>query len=85
MKAMKFCLLAGLSGPLGAMVTALVLPIDLSIEYLGFIKAALAGILVNTALVELILPSAYVFKKQHVSKKGIVLGMLFMYLLLIIY
>ncbi|MGL5636874.1 MAG: ZIP family metal transporter [Bacteroidales bacterium] len=85
MKAMKFCLLAGLSGPLGAIVTALVLPIDLSIEYLGFIKAALAGILVNTALVELILPSAYVFKKQHVSKKGIVLGMLFMYVLLIIY
>lgn len=85
MKAMKYCLLAGLSGPLGAVFTALVLPAELSLEYLGIVKAVLAGILVNTALVELILPSAYVFKKQHVSKKGIVLGMIFMCVLLIIY
>ncbi|MGL5895124.1 MAG: ZIP family metal transporter [Bacteroidales bacterium] len=83
-KAIKYCLLTGLTGPLGAVVSAIILPSEMSIEYLGVVKALLAGILVNTALSELILPNACDYDKQSISKKGIILGMIFMSLLLIV-
>ncbi|MGL4993594.1 MAG: ZIP family metal transporter [Bacteroidales bacterium] len=84
LKAIKYSVLTALTGPLGAVVTAIIIPSELSLEYLGVVKALLAGILVNTALSELILPNACAYDKQNISKKGIIIGMLFMSLLLII-
>lgn len=83
-KAIKMCLLSGLAGPVGALSAALIIPGILSPEMIGIVKALLAGLLVNTALAELILPSSYLYNKHIVSKRGIIFGMMFMAILLII-
>lgn len=83
-KAIKMCLLSGLAGPVGALFTAIIMPGLLSPETIGIVKALLAGLLVNTALAELILPSSYLYNKHIVSKRGIIFGMMFMATLLII-
>lgn len=83
-KAIKMCLLSGIAGPLGALLTAAITPSLLSPVMIGIVKALLAGLLVNTALAELILPSSYLYNKHLVSKRGIIFGMIFMAALLII-
>lgn len=83
-KAIRMCLLSGLAGPIGAISTAVIIPNLLTPELIAIVKALLAGLLVNTALAELILPSSYLYNKHIVSKRGIILGMAFMAILLII-
>ncbi|MGL5786994.1 MAG: ZIP family metal transporter [Bacteroidales bacterium] len=83
-KAVRMCLLSGLAGPAGAILMAVLMPAFLTPVLIGIVKALLAGLLVNTALAELILPSSYLYNKHIVSKRGIVTGMMFMAFLLII-
>lgn len=74
-KAILFCLITALAEPLGALGTYLFLHESLIPRDLGIVKAFLAGLLVNTALDEL-LPGAD-FKGRHpLSMKGIIAGML---------
>lgn len=83
-KAVKMCLLSGLAGPVGAILMAVLMPTLLTPTLVSIIKALLAGLLVNTALAELILPSSYLYNKHIVSKRGIIFGMMFMAFLLIL-
>lgn len=84
-EAVKMCTIAALTGPAGAIITALILPDSLTLTSLAIVKAFLSGILVNTALVELILPTSYLFNKHKVSKRGMITGMIFMAVMIILY
>ena len=73
-KAFWWSLLAGLAEPVGAGVAALVLFPFLSDAVLGYILAAVAGIMVFITLDELI-PVSRSFGKEHLSIVGVGLGM----------
>lgn len=83
-KALLYCLITALSEPVGAICSYLFIHETLSIAHLGLIKAFLAGLLVNTALDELI-PSADIRGGHRFSMRGIVVGMLFMGILLMLH
>jgi ZIP family zinc transporter len=73
-KALLWSLVAGLAEPLGAGVAALVLFPFLSDAVLGYILAAVAGIMVFITLDELI-PVSRSFGKEHLTIVGVGLGM----------
>jgi ZIP family zinc transporter len=73
-KAFLWSLLSGLAEPLGAGVAALVLFPFLTDAVLGYILAAVAGIMVFITLDELI-PISRSFGKEHLSFIGVGLGM----------
>ena len=76
-KALLWSLVAGLAEPLGAGVAALLLFRFLSDTVLGYILAAVAGIMVFITLDELI-PVSRSFGREHLSIVGVGLGMLVM-------
>ncbi|MEG1586597.1 MAG: ZIP family metal transporter [Bacteroidales bacterium] len=82
-KAILFCLVTALAEPLGAIGAYLLLHETFTPAYLGIVKAFLAGLLVNTALDELI-PGANQKGGHRLSIKGIIGGMLFIGILLIL-
>jgi len=73
-KAFLWAALSGLAEPLGAGVAALILFPFLSDAVLGYILAAVAGIMVFITLDELI-PVSRSFGKEHLSIIGVGLGM----------
>ena len=73
-KALLWSLVAGLAEPLGAGAAALVLFPFLSDAVLGYILAAVAGIMVFITLDELI-PVSRSFGKEHLTIVGVGLGM----------
>ena len=73
-KALLWSLVAGLAEPVGAGVAALILFPFLSDAILGYILAAVAGIMVFITLDELI-PVSRSFGHEHLSIVGVVLGM----------
>lgn len=83
-KSLLFCMITALAEPLGAIVTYMFLHESLTAAHIGILKAFLAGLLVNTALDELI-PGANMKGSHRLSMKGIIGGMLFMGILLMIY
>lgn len=80
-KAILFCMITALAEPLGALGTYLFLQERLTPALLGVVKAFLAGLLVNTALDELI-PGADMKGGHQLSIKGIIGGMLLIGILL---
>jgi len=77
-KAFLWSALSGLAEPIGAGVAALVLLPFLSDAILGYVLAAVAGIMVFITLDELI-PVSRSFGKDHLSIIGVGLGMLVMF------
>ena len=75
--AMRYSLLAGLSEPLGALVTFLILRPFMGPELQAVIFGVVAGIMVFISLDEL-LPSAQLYGEHHYSMYGLVLGMVIM-------
>ncbi len=73
-KAFKFSFLSGLAEPVGAVVGYLILLPFLSPAMLGYIFAAIAGIMVYISLDEL-LPAAHEYGKHHVAIWGLIIGM----------
>ena len=73
-KAFWWSFLSGIAEPLGAGVAALVLFPFLSDAILGYILAAVAGIMVFITLDELI-PISRSFGHEHLSIVGVVVGM----------
>ncbi|MEG1615381.1 MAG: ZIP family metal transporter [Bacteroidales bacterium] len=82
-KAIIFCFITALAEPLGAISTYFFLHETLNPAHIGIVKAFLAGLLINTALDELI-PGADMKGNHRLSMKGIIAGMLFIGILLII-
>ncbi|MEG1616931.1 MAG: ZIP family metal transporter [Bacteroidales bacterium] len=80
-KAILFCLISAIAEPLGAVGTYLFLHESMTPVTFGMVKAFLAGLLVNTALDELI-PGADLKGGHQLSMKGIIGGMLFMAILM---
>ena len=78
-KAFLWSALSGLAEPLGAGIAALVLLPFLSDALLGYVLAAVAGIMVFITLDELV-PVSRSFGKEHLSIIGVGLGMLVMFL-----
>jgi ZIP family zinc transporter len=76
-KAFWWSFLSGIAEPLGAGVAALVLFPFLSDAILGYILAAVAGIMVFITLDELV-PVSRSFGHEHLSIVGVVIGMLVM-------
>ena len=73
-KALWWATLSGLAEPVGAGVAALVLFPFLSDALLGYVLAAVAGIMVFISLDELI-PVSRSFGHEHLSILGVILGM----------
>ncbi len=73
-KALWLSLLSGLSEPLGAILTMLILSPYISDTLFGIVFAAVAGIMVYISLDEL-LPTAREYGEHHLSILGFVLGM----------
>lgn len=73
-RAFKFSFLSGLAEPVGAVVGYLILAPFLTPEMLGYIFAAIAGIMVYISLDEL-LPAAHEYGEHHVAIWGVIVGM----------
>lgn len=76
-KSLFYTFLAGLSEPLGALIGYLMLRPFLSPALIGFLYAAVAGIMVFISFDEL-LPGAEVYGEHHLAVYGLVGGMLVM-------
>lgn len=76
-KAFWWSFLSGVSEPIGAGLTALVLLPFLNGNVLGFLLAVVAGIMVFIALDELV-PVACSFGEEHLSIVGVIMGMMVM-------
>ena len=76
-KAFLWSVLSGVSEPIGAAIAALVLLPFLSYVLLGWVLAAVAGIMVAISLDELI-PVANSFDMEHTPILGVIVGMLVM-------
>ena len=76
-KAFLWSFLSGLAEPLGAALAALVLLPFLNDVLLGYVLAAVAGIMVFISLDELV-PVARSFGEEHLSIVGVMLGMMVM-------
>lgn len=76
-KAFVWSLLSGVSEPVGAGLAALVLMPFLSPAVLGWVLAAVAGIMVSIAVDELI-PAAKAFGSHHTPITGFIVGMMVM-------
>ena len=81
-KAILFCCITALTEPIGALLAYWLLHDNLSPLTFGLVKGLLAGLLVNTALDELI-PSAELKGSHQLSMRGIIIGMGFMALLMV--
>jgi ZIP family zinc transporter len=77
MKAFLWSFLPGLAEPIGAGLTAAVLLPFLNGTVLGFLLAAVAGIMVFISLDELV-PVACSFGEEHLSIVGVITGMMVM-------
>jgi ZIP family zinc transporter len=77
LKAFSFSLLAGIAEPLGAIVAYVILRPYLSPNFLSYVFAFVAGIMVYISLDEL-LPSCFENSRGHTAIAGIVIGMLIM-------
>lgn len=73
-RAFLFSFLSGLAEPVGAVVGYLILAPFLSPAMLGYIFAAIAGIMVYISLDEL-LPAAHRYGEHHVAIWGLIVGM----------
>lgn len=73
-KAFKYSFLSGLAEPLGAVVGYVFICQNLTAECLGFILAAVAGIMVFISLDEL-LPAAREYGHPHMAIYGVFVGM----------
>ena len=82
-KAFKYSFLSGLSEPIGALVGYLILRPFMSDIIVGFVFAAVAGIMVFISLDEL-LPAAKKYGKHHLSIYGLIIGMAVMALSLLL-
>ncbi len=82
-KAFKYSFLSGLAEPVGALIGFLILSPFLNDAVIGFIFAAVAGIMVFISLDEL-LPAAKKYGKHHYSVYGLIAGMAVMALSLLI-
>jgi len=76
-KAFWWSFLAGVAEPIGAGLAALVLLPFLNETVLGFVLAAVAGIMVFISLDELI-PVACSYGEEHLSILGVIMGMMVM-------
>ncbi len=76
-KALLWSFLSGIAEPIGAGLTALVLLPFLNEAVLGFLLAAVAGIMVFISLDELV-PVACSFGEEHLSIVGVIMGMMVM-------
>jgi ZIP family zinc transporter len=76
-KAFWWSFLSGVAEPVGAGLAALVLMPFLNETVLGFVLAAVAGIMVFISLDELV-PIARSFGEEHLSIVGVVVGMVVM-------
>jgi ZIP family zinc transporter len=76
-KAFAWAFLSGVAEPIGAGVAAAVLVPFLSEAILGYVLAAVAGVMVFISLDELI-PVSRSFGKEHLSILGVVAGMIVM-------
>ncbi len=77
-KAFLWSFLAGMAEPVGAGITALVLLPFINELALGYVLAAVAGVMVFISLDELV-PVACSFGEEHLSIVGVVAGMLVMF------
>jgi ZIP family zinc transporter len=77
-KAFLWSFLSGIAEPVGACVAAVVLLPFLSETILGYVLAAVAGVMVFITLDELI-PVSRSFGKEHLSILGVLIGMLVMF------
>jgi len=75
LKAFSYSLLAGVTEPLGAIITYLILRPYLSPIFLSYVFAFVAGIMVYISFDEL-LPSCFENSRGHTAIAGIVIGML---------
>lgn len=82
-KALLFCGLSGLSGVVGMLMALILLQDIMTIQLLAMLKGFLAGLLINTAISEL-LSRSMTKGEHHLSIRFLVLGMIFMALLLIL-
>ena len=76
-KAIGYALLSGIAEPLGALVGALILLPFLNDAIMGFVFAAVAGIMVYISIDEL-LPTAEKYGEHHYSIYGLIAGMAIM-------
>lgn len=76
-KALGYAFLSGMAEPLGAIIGYLILMPFISAALLGYIFAAVAGIMVYISLDEL-LPTAEKYGEHHVAIWGLIAGMAFM-------
>lgn len=76
-KAMGYSFLSGLAEPLGGLIGYFLLASLLSESMMGIILAAVAGIMVFISFDEL-LPAAEKYGKHHIAIIGVITGMLFM-------
>ncbi|MFI3323702.1 MAG: zinc transporter ZupT [Rikenellaceae bacterium] len=76
-KAFWYSLLSGLAEPLGGILAYLLLMPYMSDELMGYVLAAVAGIMVYISVDEL-LPAAREYGREHVSIVGFVVGMAIM-------
>ena len=79
-KALLYCLFSGIAEPIGAVVAYFIIISYFSPPIYPLITAFLAGLLVNTALNEL-LPGANLHGHYKFSMNGIIVGMLFIFIL----
>lgn len=77
-KALLWTFLSGIAEPLGAGVAALILLPLLSEAVLGYVLAAVAGVMVFISLDELI-PTSRSYGKEHLSILGVAIGMVVMF------
>jgi len=78
-KALWWTFLSGAAEPLGAGVAALILLPFLSEAILGYVLAAVAGVMVFISLDELI-PASRAYGKEHLTILGVLIGMGVMFL-----
>ncbi|MDO5571132.1 MAG: ZIP family metal transporter [Bacteroidales bacterium] len=83
-KAFIYCTISALAGPFGAVVTIFILSLGVPAMLNGIIFAFLAGLIVNTALNELI-PASEIKGTHQLSIKGIIAGMFFMAIIMIFF
>ena len=76
-KAFYYCLIASFAMPLGAIITFFIFKDFSSPSIFGVVKGILAGLLVNTALDEM-LPGAELKGNHKLSTNSLILGMVFM-------
>jgi ZIP family zinc transporter len=77
LKAVGFSFLAGIAEPIGAILAYLILKPYLSVEFLNYIFAFVAGVMVYISFDEL-LPSCFEYKCGHTAIIGIISGMMLM-------